>query len=142
MDKYKTSELGRALKKVFRGEMSEGDSISLAEREISEIFRSGGTASVAVPVDTGKVGEIVGVCPICGKNVIRGNSGYGCMGYKEGCNFRIGMTICKKTIPINEIKRLLATGSTVKLSGFVSKSGKLFSGKLILKENNVTFSFD
>ena len=142
MDKYKTSELGRALKKVFRGEMTEQESVSLAEREISEIFKNGGTSSVASLVDTGRLGEIVGVCPICRKNVIRGNSGYGCMGYKEGCNFRIGLSICKKTIPINEIKRLLATGSTVKLSGFVSKTGKFFSGKLVLKENNVSFSFD
>ncbi len=142
MDKYKTSELGRALKKVFRGEMSAEESVSLAEREISEIFKNGGTSSVAVPVETGKLGEIVGTCPICGKNVIRGKSGYGCMGYKEGCEFRIGLTICKKTIPINEIRRLLATGSTVKLSGFISKAGKPFSGKLVLKDNNVTFSFD
>ena len=142
MDKYKTSELGRALKKVFRGEMTEEDSVSLAKREIAEIFKNGGTSSVAAPIDTGKIGEIVGICPICKKNVIRGNSGYGCMGYKDGCNFRIGLTICKKTVPIIEIKRLLATGSTVKLSGFISKNGKLFSGKLVLKENNVTFSFD
>ncbi len=142
MDKYKTSELGRALKKVFHGEMTEEESVILAEKEISDIFKNGGTSTVASMVDTGKLGEIVGVCPICGKNVIRGNSGYGCMGYKEGCEFRIGLTICKKTVPIIEIKRLLATGSTVKLSGFVSKTGKLFSGKLVLKENNVTFSFD
>ena len=142
MDKYKTSELGRALKKVFRGEISTEDSVLLAEREIAEIFRIGGSSTVASTVDTGKLGEIVGTCPICHKNVIRGNSGYGCMGYKEGCNFRIGLTICKKTIPINEIRRLLATGSTVKLSGFISKNGKTFSGKLILKENNVVFSFD
>ncbi len=142
MDKYKTSELGRALKKVFRGEMTEEESVSLAEREISEIFKNGGTSSVASLIDTGKLGEIVGTCPICKKNVIRGNSGYGCMGYKDGCNFRIGLTICKKTVPINEIKRLLATGSTAKLSGFVSKTGKFFSGKLVLKDNNVSFSFD
>ena len=142
MDKYKTSELGRALKKVFRGEMTEAESVSLAEREIAEIFKNGGTSTVAATVDTGRLGEIVGTCPICKKNVIRGNSGYGCMGYKEGCEFRIGLTICKKTIPIIEIKRLLATGSTVKLSGFVSKNGKLFSGKLVLKDNNVSFSFD
>lgn len=142
MDKYKTSELGRALKKVFHGEMSEEDSVKLAEHEISEIFRNGGTSSVAAPIDTGRLGEIVGTCPICQKNVIRGKSGYGCMGYKEGCNFRIGLTICKKTVPISEIKRLFATGSTAKLSGFVSKGGKLFSAKLVMKENNVSFSFD
>lgn len=141
MDKYKTSELGRALKKVFHGEMSEEDSVKLAEREISEIFRNGGTSSVAVPVETGSLGEIVGPCPICGKNVIRGNSGYGCMGYKEGCDFRIGLTICKKTVPITEIKRLLATGESIKMSGFISKNGKMFSGKLVLKEKKVEFSF-
>ena len=141
MDKYKTSELGRALKKVFRGEMSEAESVKLAEREISEIFKSGGTSAVAAPIETGSLGEIVGVCPVCSRNVIRGKSSYGCMGYKEGCDFRIGLTICKKTIPILEIKRLLATGETAKLSGFVSKNGKLFSGKLVLKDNKVNFSF-
>ena len=141
MDKYKTSELGRALKKVFRGEMSADESVNLAQREISEIFKNGGTSSVAVPVDTGSLGEIVGPCPICSKNVIRGNSGYGCMGYKEGCDFRIGLTICKKTIPIIEIKRLLATGESIKMSGFISKNGKMFSGKLVLKDKKVEFSF-
>ncbi len=142
MDKYKTSELGKALKKVFRGEMTTEESVRVAEREIAEIFRIGGTASVAARIDTGKLGEIVGKCPICGKNVIRGNSGYGCMGYKDGCGFRMGLTICKKTVPIDEVRRLFTTGSTAKLSGFISKSGKSFSGKLVIKDNNVSFSFD
>ena len=142
MDKYKTSELGKALKRVFRGEMTTADSVRLAEREIAEIFRTGGTAPVAEKVDTGALGEIVGPCPICKKNVIRGKTGYGCMGYKEGCNFRIGLTICKKTVPILEIKRLLVTGKSAKLRGFISKSGKIFSATLVLKDNNVGFSFD
>jgi DNA topoisomerase-3 len=64
------------------------------------------------------------------------------MGYKEGCNFRIGLTICKKTVPILEIKRLLVTGKSAKLRGFISKSGKIFSATLVLKDNNVGFSFD
>ena len=142
MDKYKTSELGKALKKVFRGEMTTEESVSIAEREIAEIFRVGGTSSVAEKIDTGSLGEIVGKCPICEKNVIRGNSGYGCMGYKDGCNFRMGLTLCKKTIPINEVRRLFATGTTAKISGFISKAGKPFSAKLVIKDNNVSFSFD
>ena len=64
------------------------------------------------------------------------------MGYKEGCEFRIGLTICKKTIPIMEIRRLLATGSTLKLSGFISKAGKTFRGRLVIKDGAVVFSFD
>ncbi len=142
MDKYKTSEMGKSLKRVFHGEIKAEDSVKLAEREIAEIFESGGTSSVAERVDTGSLGEIVGTCPLCGKNVIRGKAGYGCMGYKEGCEFRIGLAICKKTIPIGEIRRLLATGSTLKLSGFISKTGKTFRGKLVVKDGAVVFNFD
>ena len=142
MDKYKTSEMGKSLKRVFRGEIKAADSVKLAEQEITEIFRNGGTSTVAEKIDTGSLGEIVGPCPICGKNVIRGNYGYGCMGYKEGCEFRIGLTICKKTIPIGEIRRLLATGSTVELRGFISKNGKTFRGKLVVKDGAVVFNFD
>ncbi|MBQ1260699.1 MAG: topoisomerase C-terminal repeat-containing protein, partial [Clostridia bacterium] len=142
MDKYKTSEMGKALKRVFRGEITASDSVKLAEREISEIFKNGGTASVAVPVETGTLGEIVGVCPICGKNVIRGKTSYGCMGYKDGCEFRMGLAICKKTVPILEVKRLFATGSTAKLNGFISKNGKLFSARLVLKDGKITMDFD
>ena len=38
MDKYKTSEMGQALKKVFRGVMTVEDSTHLAEEEIREVF--------------------------------------------------------------------------------------------------------
>ena len=142
MDKYKTSEMGKSLKRVFRGEIKAEDSVKLAEREIAEIFENGGTSSVAERIDTGSLGQIVGTCPICRKNVIRGKAGYGCMGYKDGCEFRIGLTICKKTIPIDEIRRLLATGSTLKLSGFISKTGKSFRARLVIKDGAVVFNFD
>ena len=142
MDKYKTSEMGKSLKRVFHGEIRAADSVKLAEREISEIFRIGGSSAIPENVDTGSLGEIIGTCPLCGKNVIRGKNGYGCMGYKDGCGFRIGLSICKKTIPIAELRRLLATGSTAKLRGFISKTGKPFDGKLVVKDGGVSFSFD
>ncbi len=142
MDKYKTSELGKALKKVFRGEMSVMDSVSLAEGEIAEIFKRGGSAPVPTNINTGSYGEIVGKCPICGRNIVRGKTSYGCMGYNDGCEFRVGINICKKSIPINEVRRLLETGSTAKLSGFISKNGKRFDGKLVLKDGAAVFSFD
>ena len=142
MDKYKTSELGKALKKVFRGEISVMDSVSLAEGEIAEIFKRGGSAPVPTNTNTGSYGEIVGKCPICGRNVVRGKTSYGCMGYNDGCEFRVGINICKKSIPINEVRRLLETGSTAKLNGFISKNGKRFDGKLVLKDGAAVFSFD
>ena len=143
MDKYKTSELGKALKKVFRGEITVEDSVKLAEREIKEIFDNSERAIEAAPkVDTGKYGEIVGPCPLCGRNVVRGKQNYGCMGYSDGCEFKMGVRICQRDIPIVEARRLLATGKTYKLNGFVSKRGKFFSGKLALKDGEVVFEFD
>ena len=143
MDKYKTSELGKALKKVFRGEITVDDSVQLAEREIKEIFDNSRRIADAAPkVNTGEYGEIVGKCPLCARNVVRGRQNYGCMGYADGCEFRMGVRICQKDIPINEARRLLAEGRTSKLHGFVSKKGRFFSGYLALKDGAVVFEFD
>ena len=142
MDKYKTSELGKALKKVFRGEMSVKDSVRLAETEIAEIFKRGGSAPVPSNTDTGTYGEIVGKCPLCARNVVRGRTSYGCMGYNDGCEFRVGINICKKSIPISEVRRLLETGSTAKINGFISKNGRHFDGRLVIKDGAAVFNFD
>ena len=143
MDKYKTSELGKALKSVFRGEMTVLDSVKLCQKEISEIFVAGGHSPLpeAKSVDTGKLGEIMGKCPICGKNVIRGRQNYGCMGFSDGCEFRVGINICKKTLPKIEVMRLLAEGRTSLIRGFISKKGKRFDARLVLKGGNAVFDF-
>ena len=142
MDKYKTSELGKALKKVFHAEMSIDESVSLAEREIAAVFADRNNNPPMPKVDTGKLGQIVGVCPLCGRNVVRGKFNYGCMGYSDGCDFKMGVNICRRDIPISEAARLLATGSTALMTDFVSKNGKRFKAKLVLKDREVVFSFD
>ena len=38
MDKFKTAEFGKSLKKVYRGEFSIRDSLEIAEKEISAVF--------------------------------------------------------------------------------------------------------
>jgi hypothetical protein len=141
MDKYKTSQLGQALKKVYRGTMEIEDSVKLAESEIAEVFAKKEETNLSIDSETGFFGDVVAKCPLCGKNVIRGNKSYGCIGYKEGCEFRLGLTICKKTIPINEVARLLATGETAKMRGFISKNGKSFDGKLALQDGKAVFKF-
>ena len=144
MDKYKTSELGKALKRVYHGEMTVDDSVKLCESEIADIFKRGGVDSLpkAGVVDTGEYGEILGKCPVCGKNVVRGKQSYGCMGFGEGCQFRVGITICKKTIPKTEVMRLLSGGSTIKMRGFISKAGKSFEARLVLKDGAAVFDFN
>ena len=142
MDKYKTSELGKALKKVFHAEMTVEESVALAEREIAAIFSDKVNNPPMPKVDTGKLGQIVGTCPLCGRNVIRGKYNYGCMGYSDGCGFKMGVSICRRDIPISEAARLISTGKTALLTDFVSKNGKRFKAKLVLKDGEVVFSFD
>ncbi|MBQ1261279.1 MAG: topoisomerase C-terminal repeat-containing protein, partial [Clostridia bacterium] len=141
MDKYKTSELGRALKGVFRGQMSVDEAVELAKSEISEVFTAT-DAPRPVSADTGKYGQIAGKCPLCGRNVVRGQKSYGCIGYADGCEFRIGVNICRRDIPINEVSRLLAEGATARLDGFISKNRKRFAARLVLQDGKAVFSFD
>lgn len=141
MDKYKTSEMGKALKKVFRGEITVDDSISLAKQEISDVFAVHEAASEN-DTDIGFFKQTVGSCPLCGNNVIRSKFGYSCTGYREkGCGFSVGLSICGRTIPISAVKRLLESGSTGKLNGFTSKAGKLFDASLKLDNGRVVFDF-
>ena len=144
MDKYKTSQMGQALKRVFRGEYSIEDSVSLAKKEIGQVFEDSKDKAPEMDTNIGVFGEVVGICPLCGENVIRTKFGYGCSGYKEnGCKFSINKSICKRVISVSNVKMLLATGKTSKIQGFTSKSGKSFDAALRLDESSrVIFDFN
>ncbi len=142
MDKYKTSQLGQALKKVFRAEITTEDAVALAKTEISQVFESK-EVSPEKDKNDGFYGDRVGECPLCKKDVVKGRYGYGCMGYKEGCKFRINGYILKRVISLSNAKMLLETGKTSKIEGFISKNGKEFSAYLKLNpDGNITFEFD
>ena len=141
MDKYKTSELGQGLKKVYRKEISIDDVVLLAENEITKVFEHS-----EVPIeedrDNGFYGDIIGKCPVCGKDVMKNRYGFGCSGYKEGCSFRINGVICKRVISKSNDEAILRDGISNKINGFISKNGKEFSGKLKLNGEKVEFTFD
>lgn len=142
MDKYKTSELGKALKAVYHGKMSVDESVSLAENEIADVFGKKGDSKIEDDTDTGFYGDIIGKCPVCGRDVIRGKFSYGCMGYKEGCTFKIGLSICKRPISVSNAKLLIENGKSSKIKGFTSKKGTLFDAFLKIDENKkVVFDF-
>ncbi len=141
MDKYKTSEMGKALKKVFHGNISVDDSVALAEKNISDVFAVR-ESTPETEIDTGFYGDEVGKCPVCGKPVLRGRYGYGCSGYKEGCKFKISGIVCKRIISKTNAKMLLETGKSSKIKGFVSKAGKPFDATLIMeKDGSIKFDF-
>ena len=139
MDKYKTSEMGQALKKVFRGTMSVQDSTRLAEEEIREVF-SHKDEALARLGDTGTEGETIGTCPVCGGLVVRGARAYACE--REECTFRVGLHICRRAISPDAVRSLLDRGRTSVIDGFVSKNNRRFSSALILKDGKVVFDME
>lgn len=140
MDKYKTSELGKALKKVFRDEMTVDNSVELAQNEIKEVFNKKDVA-IEKDKDIGFYGDIVGKCPMCGNDVIKNRYAYGCRDY-QNCKFKINTSICNRVISKSNVIKLLSEGTTSQIEGFISKNGKEFNAKLKLdNENKVVFDF-
>jgi hypothetical protein len=140
MDKYKTSTLGQALKKVFHNKMTVDESVELAKKEIAETFEQK-LQNPETDTYDGFYGDEIGICPLCIGKVVKGRYGYGCMNYKEGCKFRIGGVICKRVISLSNAKMLLEKGKSAKIQGFTSKGGKSFDAVPKLEAGKVIFDF-
>jgi len=98
----------------------------------------------SAPVDfTGK--EPLGKCPKCGGNVFDAGMNYICekaTGPDKTCTFRSGKIILQQAIEPAQITKLLATGKTDLLKGFVSKkNNRKFEAFLVLKDGGTAFEF-
>ena len=143
MDKYKTSQLGQALKKVYRGSMSVEESVKLAEAEIREVFDKKADTDLSLDSETGFFGDVVAACPLCGREMKRFRSFYGCTGYKDGCKFSVQTAICGRAISVANLKLLTETGKTAVIQGFTSsRTGKSFDASLKLENGRAVFDFE
>jgi DNA topoisomerase-3 len=143
MDKYKTSQLGQALKKVYHGTMSVEDSVKLAEAEIAEVFDKKAESNLSLDSETGFFGDVVASCPLCKRDVKRFRTFYGCTGYKEGCKFSVNISICGRAISVANLKLLTENGRTAVIQGFVSaRTKKTFDAALKLEEGRAVFDFE
>ncbi|MBP7825475.1 MAG: DNA topoisomerase III [Verrucomicrobia bacterium] len=101
-------------------------------------------STTRTPLDfTGQ--EPLGSCPRCGARVFDGGMNYVCeksVDDKRTCTFRAGKLILQQPLDSPQIKKLLATGRTDLLKGFVSKkTGRKFEAFLVLKDGTVQFEF-
>ncbi len=141
MDKYRTCELGKALKRVYHGTSTVDEAVALARDEIAQIF-SPRTDPPETDTDFGFYGDEVGSCPLCGNTVARTRYGYGCRGYKDGCKFHVNASICGRVISLSNMRMLLTEGHTAKIQGFLSKkTGKQFDAVLRLQDGRAVFDF-
>lgn len=85
--------------------------------------------------------QAIGLCPICGGDVVLGKRAYGCSNWRNGCKFVIWKTIAQREIAPQTAQQLLQDGSSEVLSGFKSKAGNEFDAKLKLIAGAVKFDF-
>jgi DNA topoisomerase-3 len=101
----------------------------------------------AEPVDLSGQPSL-GACPKCGSPVHEHGSNYVCersVGTAATCDFKTGKVILQQTIEPAQVTKLLATGKTDLLEGFISnKTRRAFKAFLTYdrKEGKVVFEFE
>jgi DNA topoisomerase-3 len=89
--------------------------------------------------------EPLGRCPKCGARIFEHGITYTCenaLGPKRSCDFRSGRVILQQPVEREQMKKLLATGRTDLLSGFVSKKGRRFKAFLVkTPDGKIGFQF-
>ena len=89
--------------------------------------------------------EPLGKCPKCGGRIFEHGVTYVCenaLGPKRSCDFRSGRVILQQPVEREQMKKLLATGRTDLLSGFVSKKGRRFKAFLVkTPDGKIGFEF-
>ena len=91
---------------------------------------------------TGK--ESLGKCPKCGGKVFETENSYICersQADRKPCKFKLSKTILGRDMQKEQAQKLLATGKTDLLEGFISKRGRPFSAYLKLEDSKVGFEF-
>ena len=89
--------------------------------------------------------ESIGLCPVCNEGQVYDlESAYICeraAAAPKKCTFRISKTILHRTIPKEQVQKLITTGKTDLLPKFISKKGRPFSAHLKLDNGKVGFEF-
>jgi DNA topoisomerase-3 len=87
----------------------------------------------------------LGTCPKCASRVFEHGMVYTCekaVGPEKSCDFRSGRMILQQPIEREQMQKLLASGRTDLLTGFVSKKGRRFKAFLVKQpDGKIGFEF-
>lgn len=103
-----------------------------------------GTGDQEAPPDfTGQ--QSLGACPVCGARVMETQAAYVCehaVAPSKSCRFQVRKVILQQAVAPEQLTKLLSTGRSELLRGFVSKkSGRPFEAVLVVKDGGVAFEF-
>ncbi|MBF9144177.1 type IA DNA topoisomerase [Hymenobacter properus] len=78
----------------------------------------------------------LGYCPACKTgHVVRGKTAFGCVRFREGCQFRLPAELHGKKLSDPQVKALLAKGRTPVMKGFIGADGQKFDAAIGLDTN-------
>jgi DNA topoisomerase-3 len=90
--------------------------------------------------------QMLGKCPQCDHSVYEHKLFYVCekaVGPTPSCRFKTGKIILNRSIEVEQVSKLLQSGKTDLLKGFISKKGRPFSAYLVVgPEGKVGFEFE
>ncbi|WP_071549710.1 DNA topoisomerase III [Neomoorella thermoacetica] len=135
-----TARWEEGLKEIEEGQRDCKEWLEGIKNFTTEVVRMAREQEAAPGADPDR--EVLGQCPICGREVMEYPKSYSCSGYKEGCRFAIWKEIAGKKVTASQAKELLQKGKTGVIKGFKSKTGKKFDAALTLGEGGkVNFEF-
>ena len=79
------------------------------------------------------------LCPCCQKHNLTDK---GRLIVCPECDFTLWKSIAGKQLKTEEIDKLLKTGKTLPIKGFIAKSGKTFTAKLLLNPTEKKIEFE
>lgn len=141
-----TEQLMADMRQVAAGKESADEVLSRVKQLVRDdiVTMSNNKSNIGKDLLESAVGQRIGACPRCGKDVVEGKKGYGCIGFREKppCNFIIWKTnklleTSKKSITPTMAKSLLKTGKC-EISGLVSAKGNKYGGLLELVDDGTT----
>ena len=143
-----TASWEKGLSQVERGEISASRYRTIMEDFVRKsVDRIKASASVSLPdkVEAAPVGK----CPRCGRNVIEGRKGFGCVGYRDQekpCSFTLWKSSAilatgHKTISAAMARKLLK-GESITVSGLLSKAGKPYEAAFTLRDDGQNASLE
>lgn len=101
--------------------------------------------TAVIPSRNGAKRAVLGKCPICGGDIVEGKMAYGCVNWKQGCQFKIWKTtkyppLANKKISASAVKNWLA-GKPQKYKLKSAKTGKPYEALIYTDINRNTVSF-
>jgi DNA topoisomerase-3 len=133
-----TGDWEMSLRKIEKGSLDNVEFLTRIEGFTRQMIEK--IKGYEAPTQIGIVSaEPLGVCPICGGNVLERPASYVCEHHgrkKTDCRFSIPKLILRRPIGREEALQLMTEKRTEMLDGFMSRRGFKFSARLLLKPDN------